>query len=136
MASQVGCSRSTKNQKQLGNYCVAGSPNNMSCKNNSLVEGISMHGFPKARGKMRNLSTKFVQEHRPNWETSSYSALCSAHFEPNCFIQRHDIFIEMDEKFKAKRMLDRENACPTIDTVLPQQARINSSRERRQVSWQ
>ncbi|CAB4036724.1 Hypothetical predicted protein, partial [Paramuricea clavata] len=28
-------------------YCVAGGPNNESCKNNSTTPGISMHEFPK-----------------------------------------------------------------------------------------
>ena len=32
--------------KSLGKYCVAGGPGNVSCKNNSAKEGISMHLFP------------------------------------------------------------------------------------------
>ena len=32
--------------KSLGKYCVAGGPGNVSCKNNSATEGISMHRFP------------------------------------------------------------------------------------------
>ena len=58
---EEGCSRSKKKQKQLGKYCVAGGPGNVSCKNSYLTEGISMHGFPKGEGKKTNLSTKFVQ---------------------------------------------------------------------------
>ena len=132
---EEGCSRSKKKQKQLGKYCVAGGPGNVSCKNSSLTEGISMHGFPKAEGKMTNLWRKFVQKHRPNWKPSSYSALCLAHFEPHCFTQRQDIIVNMEDNFKGKRWLDRENAYPTIDTVVHEQpTRIVSARERRQVS--
>ena len=94
---EEGCSRSKKKQKQLGKYCVAGGPGNVSCKNSYLTEGISMHGFPKAEGKITNLSTKFVQKYRPNWKPSSYSALCSAHFEPHCFTLRQGIIVNMED---------------------------------------
>ena len=41
----------------------------------------------------------------------------------------------MEDIFKGKRWLDRENAYPTIDTVVHEQpTRIVSARERRQVS--
>ena len=132
-----GANSKDKPKKQLGKYCVAGGPGNVSCKNNSLVEGISMHGFPKTEGTLRNSWIKFVQKHRPKWQPSSYSALCSAHFEPRCYLQWPDIAIkqlEPDKPFLTKRMLHQKVAYPTIDTVQPeQQPLIISPRERRKV---
>ena len=108
-------------KKYLGKYCVAGGPNHQSCKNNSLVPGISLHEFPKPGHKLRDVWVKFVQRHRHQWQPSSYSALCSAHFEPNCFHHRLDIGVEESEEgFKTKRVLDRTTAFPSIDTVLPE----------------
>ena len=103
----------TKNKTQLGKYCVAGGPGNVSCKNNSSTEGISMHTFPKSEGRLRNLWIKFVQRHRGSkWKPSSYSALCSA------------------------QLLDRKVAHPTIDTIEPErQVRQVSDREQRKVNY-
>ena len=50
-----------KKPKQLGKYCIAGAPGKVSCKNNSTCVGISMHLFPKANEKLRNIWIKFVQ---------------------------------------------------------------------------
>ncbi|CAB3987393.1 THAP domain-containing 2-like [Paramuricea clavata] len=77
----------TKTTKNLGKYCVAGAPNNESCKNNSTTPGISMHEFPKPGNQLRNLWIKFVRRHRmADWQPSPYSCLCSAHFDPQSFI--------------------------------------------------
>lgn len=126
-----------KTNKQLGKYCVAGGPGNVSCKNNSLTEGISMHGFPKTEGNLRNSWIKFVQKRRPNWQPSTYSSLCSAHFESHCYLQRPDIDVkqlDFNTPFRTKRMLDRKGACPTVDTVESErQQSVISPRERRQV---
>ena len=129
-----------KNKTQLGKYCVAGGPGNVSCKNNSSTEGISMHTLPKSEGRLRNLWIKFVQRHRGSkWKTSSYSALCSAHFEPQYFLQRPDITVlqlDQDKPFQTKQMLDRKVAHPTIDTVEPErQVRQVSDREQRKVNY-
>ena len=91
MPASASTERNRKIGKQLGKYCVAGGPRNVSCKNNSCVEGIFMHGFPKSEGNLRETWIKFVQKHRPNWQPSPYSALCSAHFEPRFYLQRPDI---------------------------------------------
>ena len=128
-----------KNKRQLGKYCVASGPSNVSCRNSSSTEGISMHTFPKSEGRLRNLWIKFVQRHRgTNWKPSSYSALCSAHFEPKCFLQRPDITVlQLDpgKPFQIKKMLDRKVAYPTIDTVEPErQVRQVSDREQRKVN--
>ena len=135
MAASASTERNRKIGKQLGKYCVAGGPGNLSCKNNSCVEGISMHGFPKMACEKTWI--KFVQKHRPNWQTSPYSALCSAHFEPRFYLQRPDIDVrqlDTNQSFQTKRMLDRKVAYPTIDTVEPERpATTTSPRERRQV---
>ena len=137
MAASASTERNHKIGKQLGKYCVAGGPGNLSCKNNSCVEGISMHGFPKSEGNLRKTWIKFVQKHRPNWQPSPYSALCSANFKPRFYLQRPDIDIrqlETNQSFRTKRMLDRKVAYPTIDTVEPERpATTISPRERRQV---
>ena len=36
-----------KKAKKGGSYCVAGAPNDVSCKNNTYTAGVSMHYFPK-----------------------------------------------------------------------------------------
>lgn len=126
---------SRKNPKQLGKYCVAGAPGKVSCKNNSTCVGISMHLFPKANEKLRNIWIKFVQKHRgTEWQPSAYSALCSAHFETSCFTQRLDLGLEVDKsQARTKRWLNKD-AYPTIDTVVPVEAAHEiSMRERRQV---
>lgn len=137
MASSSGShSSSQKKAKQLGKYCVAGGPGKASCKNNSLCTGISMHLFPKSNERLRNLWTKFVQKHRPDWQPSTYSALCSAHFESHCFTQRLDIGLEIVNNAKTKRWLNKE-AYPTVDTVVPSQTtREISDREHRKVNSQ
>ena len=73
-----------------GKYCVAGFSNQRLCKNSSYSEGISMHMFPRDE-KQRAAWTKFVRRHRPCWNPTTTSALCSAHFCANDFIRRPDI---------------------------------------------
>ncbi|CAB4014783.1 THAP domain-containing 2-like [Paramuricea clavata] len=75
--------------KSLGKYCVAGGPGKVSCKNNSKTEGISMHRFP-SDSSVRPKWACFVQRHRPQWQPSSTSVLCSAHFKVTDFEQRLD----------------------------------------------
>ena len=136
MASLSGSRLSShKKPKQLGKYCVAGGPGKASCKNNSLCTRISMHLFPKCNEKLRNVWIKFVQKHRPHWQPSAYSALCSAHFESHCFTQRHDIGLEIENNAKTKRWLKKE-AYPTVDTVVSSQTIPEmSDREHRQVIY-
>ncbi|CAB4024540.1 THAP domain-containing 2-like [Paramuricea clavata] len=75
--------------KSLGKYCVAGGPGKVSCKNNSKTEGISMHRFP-SDSSVRAKWACIVQRHRPQWQPSSTSVLCSAHFKVTDFEQRLD----------------------------------------------
>ena len=115
-----------------GKYCVAGAPNNLSCKNNSSTEGIFMHTFPK-EGPFREKWTRFVRRHRPNWQPSKKSTLCSVHFEQHFFEQRPDISLDGGEKFRTRRWLKRNEAVPSIDAIeVLQQAQ--SARERRKVN--
>ena len=52
--------------KHGGKYCVAGGPNNVSCKNTSYTPGISMHRFPEDES-LRRLWTQLTQSlHHPN----------------------------------------------------------------------
>ena len=51
-----------------------------------------MHMFPRG-DKQRAAWTKFVRRHRPGWNPTTSSALCSAHFQGNDFTQRLDIDI-------------------------------------------
>lgn len=49
--------------KSGGRYCVAGLPNNESCKNNTYTPRISMHTFPLDPG-LRAQWVKYVKKHR------------------------------------------------------------------------
>lgn len=130
-ANQASGSSVKRKAKQYGKYCVAGGPNNESCKNSSSTPDISMHEFPKERSLLRKQWTQFVQKRRRDWQPSPYSCLCSAHFEPTCFTQRLDLGIES----KTKRLLDRSCAVPTIDTASSERtSTVVSPRERRLVS--
>ena len=118
--------------KSLGKYCVAGGPGNVSCKNNSKTDGISMHRFP-SDSFVRAKWTTFVQRHRAQWKPSSTSVLCSAHFVLADFEQRLDLNLQDAEKFTTKRWL-KKGSIPSVDcVVLEPQAQEISARERRQV---
>ena len=67
-----------------GKTCAAGAPGKISCTNNSYSPAISMHIFPQNE-KVRAQWVKFVRTHRPNWEPTEYSYLCSLHFNESFF---------------------------------------------------
>lgn len=123
--------------KASGLYCVAGGPNLQSCKNSSCTEGISMHLFP-ADHNIKRKWINFVRRHRPTFEPTRYSALCSIHFEASCFHQRFS-FSELGSELNlpAKRRLERD-AIPSIhdanESPLDDQNETLSDRSRRQVS--
>ena len=130
MADQASAPSVKQKSKQLGKYCVAGGPNNESCKNNSSTPGISMHEFPKERSALRKPWIKFVQRHQHGWQPSPSYCLCPAHFLPSCFYQK----LDLGEGSKLKRLLDRSCAVPTIDTVSAEPIAVPfSSRKRRLV---
>lgn len=123
--------------KSGGLYCVAGGPNLENCKNSTSMEGISMHLFP-ADVEIKKKWVDFVRRHRPNFEPTRYSALCSIHFEPSSFHQRFNIS-ELGGKssLPVKRRLERDvipsiyaaNESPFIEA----QKGTLSKRSRRQV---
>ncbi|CAB4044603.1 THAP domain-containing 2-like, partial [Paramuricea clavata] len=101
-----------------GKYCVAGFANARSCKSSSNSKGISMHMFPRD-DKQRAAWTKFVRRHKPGWNPTTSSALCSAHFQGNEFTQRLDIDIptapdRSSSSISCKRYLTH-GTIPTID---------------------
>jgi hypothetical protein len=57
-----------------------------------LDNTIVLHMFPRG-DKQRAAWTKFIRRHRPGWNPTTSSALCSAHFQGNDFTQRLDIDI-------------------------------------------
>ena len=95
-----------------GQYCVAGLPNGVSCQNGQYTEGKSIHEFPnKAKEKSRHQSwLSFVRKHRPNWNSTNSSILCSDHFEESCFARNHANAMEPRMKIRLKA-----DVIPTID---------------------
>lgn len=112
--------------------CVAGAPNNTSCQNSQGTPGISFHTFPS--GKRRADWIRFVKLHRPGWQPTSTSVLCSVHFSPEAFSQRPDINLGVDgSRARTKAWLDK-SAVPTIDAVeINLGEHETTARERRQV---
>ncbi|CAB4039764.1 THAP domain-containing 2-like [Paramuricea clavata] len=101
-----------------GKYCVTGFANARSCKNSSYSKGISMHMFPRD-DKQRAAWTKFVRKHRPGWNPTTSSAICSAHFQGNDFTQRLNIDIptapdRSSSNISCKRYLTH-GTIPTIE---------------------
>lgn len=68
--SAGGSTASSSKIKRDGRYCVVGAPNNISCKNNSYTDGISMHQFP-TDPLVRNKWVKFVRRHRADFHASN-----------------------------------------------------------------
>lgn len=105
---------------KTGKFCVAGGPGNVSCTNNSYTPGISMHVFPKNELVKRQW-TNFVRRHRFYFSPTASSALCSVHFEPNCYTRLSMAVLQPDvsaeERIGEKRILER-GAVPTIDVAI------------------
>ena len=95
-----------------GQYCAAGLPNGVSCQNGQYTQGKSIHEFPnKAYEKSRHQSLlNFVRKHRPNWNSTNSSILCSDHFEESCFARNRAIGMELGMKMRLKA-----DEIPTID---------------------
>ena len=105
-------STSNLNKKRGGKRCVAGGPNQISCANDSKTEGMSMHLFPnkETEPQRHRKWVNLVRKHRPGFEASSTSCLCSAHFEDSCFD------LNLSVQVKLKRRL-KKDAIPTIDVA-------------------
>ncbi|EDO33189.1 predicted protein [Nematostella vectensis] len=72
-------------RKNKGRFCVAGLPNNVSCKNTSYTDNISMHNFPKD-SKLKHEWEKFVRKNRPDSRARGDNiSLCSDHFKKECY---------------------------------------------------
>ncbi|XP_028411527.1 ubiquitin carboxyl-terminal hydrolase 36-like [Dendronephthya gigantea] len=127
----------TRKRKTGGNYCVAGGPSKVSCKNNSYTDGVSMHYFPKNED-LRKKWTNFVRKHRKDFEPSKKSCLCSAHFEDECYENRPSISFadlpNIDKPPRFKQFLIK-GSVPTKD-VAGKSAQLYappSARQRRQI---
>ena len=105
-----------KKRRRGGRYCVAGGPNGVTCNNSQFTEGISMHAFPSGENQerecVRRQWTLFVKRHRPDFQPSSSSHLCSAHFEQSAFTTNLDISVGIGMRRKLK-----PGAVPTIDVA-------------------
>ena len=114
-------------KKRGGLYCSCYGPNDTSCSNTSYTEGISMHLFPVNNPVIRQKWIDFVSIHRPNFEPSRFSAVCSGHFEDSCYHQRFiNNFPELEgHSGKRKKRLDRECAVPSI--VIPKNIKCRDS---------
>ena len=123
--------------KSGGFYCVAGGPNRQSCKNSTSTEGISMHVFPSDE-ETRKKWVDFVRRHRPDFQPTRYSALCSIHFEAQCFNRMFSLADLESESgsssmTKSKRRLEK-GSIPTIHAANePPQKESVSERCHRQV---
>ena len=121
-----------KQSERGGRYCIAGAPNDQSCKNNSHTPGIRMHQFPTdpiLRGKW----IQFVRRHRANFNaTSTYTSLCSAHFEESCYKRPMLVNMELPEGLKLRSFL-KKGSIPTRDALVPPAPEVLSERRKRQV---
>ena len=99
---------------QGGKRCVAGGPNLVSCANNHRMEGISMHLFPREEtdAQRRKKWINFVRKHRPGFQATPTSCLCSEHFEDSCY----DMNLAVAKSLNMKRRL-KQDAVPTIDVA-------------------
>ena len=129
---QTNMAERKKTERKGGRYCVAGAPNDQSCKNNSHTPGIRMHQFPTdpiLRGKW----IQFVRRHRANFNaTSTYTSLCSAHFEESCYERPMLVNMELPEGLKLRSFL-KKGSIPTRDAVVPPAPEVLSERRKRQV---
>ena len=76
---------------------------------NEPSRGISLHEFPKTNTR-RSTWKRFVDRTRKNWDgPTNVSAICSAHFEDGCFLNK----TQYDMGF-AKKLELRDDATPTI----------------------
>ena len=116
-----------------GRRCVAGGPNLVSCANSQHTEGISMHLFPKEETdpQRRRKWVNFVHKHRPSFQATKTSVLCSAHFEDSCF----NMNFMLAKSLNIKRFL-KDDAVPTIDVagIVPPVEEQLTDRNRRKVS--
>ena len=77
---------------------------------NTNADGVSLYKFPKDEA-LRSQWIKQVQRFRAEWTATSYSVLCSQHFNDDCFEPDSKIAATFGMQ-KAKRL--KSGAVPTI----------------------
>lgn len=87
-------------------YCTAFNCNNDGKK----MKSLSFFQFPSDE-KYRQIWKEKVR--RLNWEPNKYSRLCSAHFEPHCFLHNYKLFDSLGLPRPKKATL-KHDAIPTI----------------------
>jgi len=87
-------------------YCTAFNCNNDGKK----MKSLSFFQFP-TNGKYRQIWKEKVR--RLNWEPNKYSRLCSAHFEPHCFLYNYKLYDSLGLPRPKKATL-KHDAIPTI----------------------
>lgn len=101
----VGAARNSLLQSIMV-YCTAFNCNNDGKK----MKSLSFFQFP-ANEKYRQIWKEKVR--RLNWEPNKYSRLCSAHFEPHCFLHNYKLFDSLGLPRPKKATL-KHDAIPTI----------------------
>ena len=121
-----------KSVKRGGRYCVAGAPNQQSCKNSNKTPGIRMHQFPTYLS-IRAKWVQFIRRHRHDFTdpSSRYASLCSAHFDESCYERKLSLFSGVAE-LEMRSFLKR-GSVPTRDPVIPEAPQVLSERSKRQV---
>lgn len=122
-----------KPTRRGGRYCVAGAPNQRSCRNTMFTPGVKMHQFPSDQ-VIRGKWVKFVQKHRHDFREplSKYASLCSAHFEESCY-NKPLVQLEGMANTKLNRVLIK-GSVPTRDTIVVATPEPLSERRKRKVS--
>ena len=94
-------SKTPKAKRRGGRYCIAGTPNQQSCKNTSFTPGIRMHQFP-SDPSVRAQWVRFVRRHRHDYKdpTSKYASLCSAHFDESCYERKMSVVSSVKKEYK------------------------------------
>ena len=121
-----------KVSKHYGRSCVAGTYGGIRCMNTQFTKGVSFHYFPNnAKDLKRHQQwVRFVRRHRPEFKPSTYSSLCSVHFEDSCYSVPRDAALQFGVRAKLKDdavpSIDAANETTKTDTATP-------VRERRQV---
>ena len=117
-----------------GRYCVAGAPNQQSCRNTSFTPGIRMYQFPSDPA-VRAKWVQFVRRHRHDFKdpASKYTSLCSVHFEDSCLVRSPSILSCMEAQGLKMKAVLKKDAVPTRDSVVPPVPQELSARSKRQV---
>ena len=125
-------------RKRGGDYCVAGGPNKVSCKNSSYSEGISMHCFPKdeiVREKMDKFCSKNTEKTSCHQTSRVYvrRTLMKTVMRTGQFPSLISQIWSKPPRFKRYLI---KGSVPTKDVAgrTPEMPKTPSARQRRQVS--